>query len=492
MEDIEALPPGLAPFDAESMETDEPANAEETSETKDTEKNEGEEKEENEDDDENPFADDDDSDEEGGAVQVTIRKVDTSQFNKPAHASQQGKLDLDGTPMVNDKPIYDIDLAQMEDRPWRQPGADITDYFNYGFNEDTWNLYCERQKKLRAEFGNNQAAANKALFSSIQVSNPLAQPIVQQSTTSTVKVLTDNGGRFKPHYQQNIQPSTEPIIRTVISGQPTQPPPNVAPAQIIDFSRPPPVGMPPMGIPGIPQPQMTMAPPPSSHPPSVSEAPPGLDLNSDKPPGIVTPPTNQPPVGIPGALDLNLGMPPPNFNPSMPPPGIGTGMPPPLGMMGPPGFNLPPPNFSQPQHVRAGFANMPTVPPPRGMGPPGSSFSSDSSRRESNDYDDDDERRRRKRSRSRSPSKRDRDRRRSDRDRGSDRSRRHRSRSASGDRKRHRDDRDRKDSRRDRRDDDESSKKKSRRRDDDDDRRKEKRSRHDSGSGAVEGSPNQD
>lgn len=37
----------------------------------------------------------------------------------------------------------------MEDKPWRKPGADITDYFNYGFNEDTWRAYCERQKRMR-------------------------------------------------------------------------------------------------------------------------------------------------------------------------------------------------------------------------------------------------------------------------------------------------------------------------------------------------------
>ncbi len=32
-------------------------------------------------------------------------------------------------------------------------GADITDYFNYGFTEDTWMLYCEKQKRLRSENG---------------------------------------------------------------------------------------------------------------------------------------------------------------------------------------------------------------------------------------------------------------------------------------------------------------------------------------------------
>ena len=30
------------------------------------------------------------------------------------------------------------------------PGADISDYFNYGFNEITWSLYCEKQRRLRS------------------------------------------------------------------------------------------------------------------------------------------------------------------------------------------------------------------------------------------------------------------------------------------------------------------------------------------------------
>ena len=32
-------------------------------------------------------------------------------------------------------------------------GADITDYFNYGFNEESWKQYCSKQNKLRAENG---------------------------------------------------------------------------------------------------------------------------------------------------------------------------------------------------------------------------------------------------------------------------------------------------------------------------------------------------
>lgn len=37
-------------------------------------------------------------------------------------------------------------------------GADITDYFNYGFTEETWAQYSDRQRRLRSE--NNTARLN--------------------------------------------------------------------------------------------------------------------------------------------------------------------------------------------------------------------------------------------------------------------------------------------------------------------------------------------
>ena len=49
-------------------------------------------------------------------------------------------------------------LKDENDKPWRKPGADITDYFNYGFNEETWIAYCLKQKRLRSEHVN---VANK-------------------------------------------------------------------------------------------------------------------------------------------------------------------------------------------------------------------------------------------------------------------------------------------------------------------------------------------
>ena len=39
-------------------------------------------------------------------------------------------------------------------------GADLTDYFNYGFTEETWAQYCDRQRRIRSE--NNLARLNAA------------------------------------------------------------------------------------------------------------------------------------------------------------------------------------------------------------------------------------------------------------------------------------------------------------------------------------------
>lgn len=50
---------------------------------------------------------------------------------------------------INGMQTHEFSIDSLDEKPWRKPGADITDYFNYGFNEDTWRSYCERQKRMR-------------------------------------------------------------------------------------------------------------------------------------------------------------------------------------------------------------------------------------------------------------------------------------------------------------------------------------------------------
>lgn len=45
----------------------------------------------------------------------------------------------------------EIDLDSLPSHPWREAGADITEYFNYGFTEESWRAYCRRQFEIRFE-----------------------------------------------------------------------------------------------------------------------------------------------------------------------------------------------------------------------------------------------------------------------------------------------------------------------------------------------------
>lgn len=69
---------------------------------------------------------------------------------------------------VNADPVYppvgkpisqtdiDADLAENT-KPWRLPGADQSDYFNYGFDEFTWEMYRQRQATMTGTLATQKA-----------------------------------------------------------------------------------------------------------------------------------------------------------------------------------------------------------------------------------------------------------------------------------------------------------------------------------------------
>lgn len=81
-----------------------------------------------------------------------ITVVDGSKY--PMYSSS--KVDVNNMPVYDPagKPLNEVDLdadIAMETKPWRVPGTDPTDFFNYGFDEQTWVAYCLRQKSMREE-----------------------------------------------------------------------------------------------------------------------------------------------------------------------------------------------------------------------------------------------------------------------------------------------------------------------------------------------------
>ncbi|KAF7194119.1 Pre-mRNA polyadenylation factor fip1 [Pseudocercospora fuligena] len=81
------------------------------------------------------------------------------------------KLDVNAIPTwpANGKPIteldIDADLAEHS-KPWRLPGTDQTDFFNYGFDEYTWTQYTIRQQSMSDTINQQKQedAQMKALF----------------------------------------------------------------------------------------------------------------------------------------------------------------------------------------------------------------------------------------------------------------------------------------------------------------------------------------
>lgn len=267
--------------------------------------------------------DDDDSDDDD-FVQVTIGDIKTgpSVYETPRIFKQgtgytkssssggtggmknQGKgIDLEAVGTNNGIPTYDYDLdsLQAEDKPWRKPGADITDYFNYGFNEDTWQQYCEKQRRLRMENQSNKimvhhAGAPTPVVNSRATPEEKPTPLNPDSNSTPLGLL---GKRAAPPPNRKMSGTIDVIGTTARdSRRPAQSSNNNEPIPTTDssdynrknYSGVPPPGMPPhhphlTQIPeyGIPPPGM----PPPGMPPPGMPPPPGVPM---MPPGFPVPP----------------------------------------------------------------------------------------------------------------------------------------------------------------------------------------------------------
>lgn len=82
----------------------------------------------------------------------------------PARHTSTIDPNADPTHPSTGKPIqatdFDADFPGESSKPWRKPGSDITDYFNYGFDEFTWASYCLKQQQMPKEISEIKAQAD--------------------------------------------------------------------------------------------------------------------------------------------------------------------------------------------------------------------------------------------------------------------------------------------------------------------------------------------
>lgn len=86
--------------------------------------------------DEEVLFEEEDKAQDSDSIEVVVDQVETEK----KHAKE--------VPLIDGQAIYDFEIDNMDEKPWEKPGADITDYFNYGFNEHTWKKYCAAQREF--------------------------------------------------------------------------------------------------------------------------------------------------------------------------------------------------------------------------------------------------------------------------------------------------------------------------------------------------------
>jgi pre-mRNA 3'-end-processing factor FIP1 len=88
------------------------------------------------------------SSEEGVQQQTQQDDIDTSTLPPAAAPPSHPVIDPTASGMLDGRSIFEVDMANMTDKPWRRPGSDISDWFNYGFDELSWEAYCYRRREL--------------------------------------------------------------------------------------------------------------------------------------------------------------------------------------------------------------------------------------------------------------------------------------------------------------------------------------------------------
>ena len=160
--------------------------------------------------------------------------------------------------------VYSADMDALADKPWKRPGADISDWFNYGFDEETWRVYSQKQLQIRQinrqvkESRGGLAVAAGAQPMQQQQLPPRQQP--QQQLMPPHSMLQQQQPPMPPGGGSGMQRPfiPPPFVPSHMSGPPPQMPPHPGMAMNAPhggpFGAPPPYAMGPMGQMGGPPP----------------------------------------------------------------------------------------------------------------------------------------------------------------------------------------------------------------------------------------------
>lgn len=283
-----------------------------------------------------------------GAPPVNLNIKSTSSRPYGQVSAKLKGVDLEAPGNINGVPVLEVDMESFEEKPWRKPGADLSDYFNYGFNEDTWKAYCEKQKRLRmglevstvgsvtskitvqqGRTGNDKDVSSLPVHTSKpDFTSPVniyktASSQMTRKISGTIDVIgggTATISRVEGRRRHNLDGNNIQVISEHSTSE-AEPPPS-KPQSFFPPGPPPNIPPPPF----LPPPINVSTAPPMIPPPRIPITVP--------PPGFPPPPTGLPPLvptmdgGHPGGYD-GRGVPPYPFPQGAYPPPMAGGVPPP-------------------------------------------------------------------------------------------------------------------------------------------------------------------
>lgn len=149
------------------------------------------------------------------------RKVSTKGVAEISGADLPGiatsKIDVNAKPIYEPagKPITQINIDEdlpENEKPWRRPGTDITDYFNYGFDEFSWALYASKQETVRSEYNADKIALNnKKLYDEMNMMMAMgAMPPMVPGATSGSQIPGIEGIDMQAMIQQMVAAGLDP------------------------------------------------------------------------------------------------------------------------------------------------------------------------------------------------------------------------------------------------------------------------------------------
>ena len=145
----------------------------------------------------------------GDTQNLSMQQQHEQQVNKYGDVIplQKHHININAVGEHEGRSILEIELDTIEEKQWRLPGADLTDYFNYGFDENTWRAYCIKQKQLRDEVHKGTLGASGAgtTSPSQQLFDVSIPPPVQQQQRYPPSQQQQQYGNEPSYYQQQRQ-----------------------------------------------------------------------------------------------------------------------------------------------------------------------------------------------------------------------------------------------------------------------------------------------